>query len=547
MSEFQRPEPGAVSEVRPTELGSIGLPAELRGGAELVALCERVAESLPSALHLQTDRLTGMYLKNLLFSEAGRALIEGTIPGPKRFVLLDCQHAGAANSHGAEEQLNRYFASLRGLFERAALEVGIPHVPIRLGGDEFALVIPADERSSRFLRRIVVEVERSRGEHLGPGTNELGTYVVERDTMRTIRGEYRRETERHHQHFSAPGFFEYMRDTFVPRGDELVLSRGGFERYLQNRGIAPLLSELRREPAREELAHALEAGYLQKYIANALISGMTAPAGRFSMSAVDIGAHPRWEDYHLAEGVAAKRIQATKERVFTVDIEPVVSVNPHFVVKHHESAACRAFVEREEAYAELRKSIDDYPIDPGKRATDLQRIVMLAVADPNLPGAVRGDLIREIPSAVVLQHRFEGSLYALAVNVSSFGVVNNSKSYADADRMLADVVSCAANDFPPLALVRQGGGRVVLIGTKPLGIDDVVRIRGALEGRVEEHLRGDGAAYQRILVEYGERYALNSRWQGGEFIVPPLDFGRCSVGIAVVKIDPTAPLDLGNM
>jgi GGDEF domain-containing protein len=418
---------------------------------------------------------------------------------------------------------------------------------LRLGGDEFALVVPADERATQFLKRIVVEVEKSRGEHVGAGSNELGSYVVERDTMRTIRNDYRREVELHHGQFTAHGFFEYMRDSFVPRGPDPLLSRSGFDEYLQSRGIHRMLAVLRVNPAQEDLAAALEAGYLQKYIAGVLITGMTAPAGRFSMSSVEIGATPRWEDYHLAEGVASKRIQATKDKVFTVDIEPALSVNSNFVVKLHESEACRAFVEREEAYARLRSTLDRGGDDSESRAADLYKLVMLAVSDPNLPGVMRGDLIREIPAEVVLGRRHEGPIYALVLNVRSFGVVNNSKSYTEADRMLADVVSVAAADFPPLAVVRQGGGRIVLIGTQPFEIDDVARIRGVMEARVKEHLREDPAAYQRMLVEYGERYALNSRWRSGEFTLPPLDFGTCGVSIAMVKTEPTAPLDLGNM
>lgn len=547
MTEFEDPHSRAIPDRLGESWRDVSLPDAQRSMLGLLSALDQAAHALPTALHLQTDRLTGMYLKNLLFSAEGRALIDATVPGPKRFVLLDCQHAGAANSHGAGEKIDRYFESLRGIFQRAALEVGIPHVPMRLGGDEFALVVPADERATQFLKRIVVEVEKSRGEHVGPGSNELGSYVVERDTMRTIRNDYRREVQLHHDQFTARGFFDYMRDTFVPRGLDPLLSRSGFDEYLQIRGLTRMLAVLRQNPAQEDLAVALEAGYLQKYITGALITGMTAPAGRFSMSSVEIGATPRWEDYHLAEGVASKRIQATKDKVFTVDIEPALSVNPSFVVKLHESEACRAFVEREEAYARLRSALEGESEDLESRAAGLYKLVMLAVSDPNLPGVLRGDLVREIPSEVVLGCRQEGPISALVVNVRSFGVVNNSKSYTDADRMLADVVSAAATEFSPLAVVRQGGGRVVLIGNGSLELDDVARIRAVLEGRVKEHIKSDPAAYQRMLVEYGERYALNSRWSSGQFTPPPLDFGTCGVSIAMVKTEPTAPLDLGNM
>jgi GGDEF domain-containing protein len=512
-----------------------------------VPALERTVDLLPHSLHLQTDRLTGMYLKNVVFSAQGRALIDTIVPGPKRFVLLDCQHAGAANNHGGGEQIDRYFASLSGIFQRAALEAGITHVPLRLGGDEFGLVIPDDERATRFLKRVLIEVERSRATHVGSGSDALGSFVVERDTMRMLRNLYRREAELRGHPLCPQGFREYLEGEFLSTERGAALSAEAFGEYLKERNLTDRLQETLDNPKTCAVGEALHAAYLQKFLAISLIGGMRSPAGRFSMASVHIGEGLRWEDYHLAEGVASKRIQSTKDKVFTLEIEPPVSIHGNFVVKSHESAACRAFEDRERMFGELRKALAREPLGSPKRAVDLFRLTMLAVSDPNLPGVVRGELARELPAEVVLGESLESPFHALIVNVQSFGVFNNSKSYVEADRMLATVMAAVGEEFPHLAIVRQGGGRLVFLGHHPPEVADLGRIAQRLHGVVREHFTADPIAYQRMLLEYGERIALASQWKNGEFVVPKVDFGSCAVSLAMVALKPGEPLNLGNM
>ncbi|MFM1847172.1 MAG: hypothetical protein RL417_646 [Pseudomonadota bacterium] len=547
MREFRNRSPDSTSPDEIACTPAFRVERDLARCSEIAAELEAASLRLPPALHLQADRLTGMYLKNVLFSAAGRDLIDAAIPGPKRFVLLDCQHAGAANSYGDGQKIDEYFGSLRGIFQRVALEEGIPHVPIRLGGDEFALVIPSDERANQFLKKVIVHVERSRAERLGPGTEELGSYVVERDTMRMIRNAYRREAEMIGAAPTPEGFRKYLREGFLSKSADSSAPLDDFHVYLRARGIDTAIQALESDPSRRELAEALYTAYLQKYVALSLIVGMRAPAGRFSLSSVELGENPRWEDYHLAEGVASKRIQASKDKVFTLEVEAPVSVNPGFVVKQHESATCRAFVEREGEFRRLRECVVSNNDNAGKQAADRYRLTMLAVSDPNLPGTVRGDLIHDIPAEVILGQPISGPLYALVVNVPSFGVFNNSKGYVDADRMLAAVLASAARDFPPLAVVRQGGGRLVLLGQHPPDYADLAPLTARLNQVVVEHFGREDDAYGRMLIEYGERIALSSQWREGRFVIPPIDFGSCRAGVAVIPVQSGEPLRLGNM
>lgn len=547
----RRPAPGGDGEAFAGAPLSLQPPTD-QSLAALPAL-ERAAALLPAELSLQTDRLTGMHLKNILYSDDGRSLIDAMVPGAKRFVLFDCQHAGAANSYGAGTRIDSYFASLAGTFQRSADQFGFPHVALRLGGDEFALVVPSDERTAPFLRRLAAEIEKSREVHLGHSSNELGSYVIERDTMRAARNDYRRWAERENAPYTAAGFLKYMHDNFVPLGPSPFISRLGFHEYLAQRGLDRLLHEAAHDPRREYLVPPLQAGFLQKYIVHALVAGMSAPAGRFSMSSVDIGAAPTWEDYHRAEGAAAKRIQATKDRVFTLDTEQPLALDRNIKVKQHEALAQLLFHERESEYRTLRESVHNEEFDLEKRAAELHRLVMLAVGDPNLPGIIRGDLIRSVPAEVVLGRKHDGPIYALIVNARSFGVVNNSKSYEDADRMLSDVAAAASREFSPFTIVRQGGGKVILLGAKPFDLDQLAKLEDKLSAIVQRHIIGepessaDRAAYERMKVEYGERFALNSRWQQGRFVTPAVDFGRCEAALAMIQTESDKPLDLLGM
>jgi hypothetical protein len=45
-----------------------------------------------------------------------------------------------------------------------------------------------------------------------------------------------------------------------------------------------------------------------------------------------------------------------------------------------------------------------------------------------------------------------------------------------------------------------------------------------------------------MLVEYGERFALSSRWREGRFVVPEIAFGTCDVALASIKVERGQPL-----
>jgi GGDEF domain-containing protein len=511
---------------------------------EILPGLERAVALLPSALHLQTDKLTGFYLKNLLYSAEGRAIIDAAIPGEKRFIFLDCQHAGAANSHGAGARIDAYFGALGGVVERLRNEFNTEIVPIRLGGDEFALIVSSDERTEALMHRLVVEIEKSRMAHVGPVSTELCAFVAERDSMRAVRNGYRRFAESAGEPFSAEGFRRYLGAEFLA-GDPGSLSEAGFANYCAERGLDGVIRRATEHEGRHPgISRAIECGFLQRYVAEGLAAGMSAPAGRFSMGSVELGRSPRWEDYHLAEGSAAKRVQATKHRVHVLEIDAAQPLDRTLRVKHHEELARDTFLAREGAYREARRVLETPDTEPAERAAALYRTVMLAVADPSVPGVVRGQLVGDLSSEVLLGGIANQPLSCLRVNVHAFGVVNNSKSYAEADQMLGEVVAVASAAFGPIRVVRHGGGLPVLVGRGSFGVDDLVPLREKLNQTLARHIDpvGDGAAYARMLVEYGERFALSSRWREGRFVVPEIAFGTCDVALASIKVERGQPL-----
>lgn len=520
---------------------SAALPSVLPPAEQLQAILpalERAVATLPDKLHDQKDALTGMYLRNLLYSPEGRQYIETQIPGPKRFVLFDCQHAGAANTYGEGKKIDAYFKSLHQIFERTAAEHGIPYVPLRLGGDEFALVLPANRVAAAFLQDVIVAIEESRQSHLGRGSDALGEYVIERNIMRALRNEHRRDCAETGEPFTVSGFYDRLHG-ICPRS---IMPQ--FSQMLNATGAAERIDEMLSDPCQQDVGRAVLTGFLQKFVATTFFPLVHEPAGRFSGSAVDLGPAPTWADYSLAEACAAKAIGATKDRPFVLEMEEPLPLDRALKIKAHEQEAHLSFQSRMARYAHLREELaSTVDATPELRATKLLQTLRLAVTDPNLPGALRAGLLAEVPAEAVLGKVATGPLHALTVDLKSFGIVNNSLSYSEADSMLGALVGVAQQSFPALAVLRHGGGKVTLIGTEPLVAQELEALRDRLSQRCGEFLRSNQAGFERIAMEFGERMALKTRQkESGEYYLPPIDLGTCELTIATLAPKPGEPL-----
>lgn len=502
---------------------------------------ERAFATLPSSLERQRDALTGMYLRNFLYSEQGRAEIALSIPGPKRFILFDCQHAGAANTYGDGKRIDKYFQSLNDIFERTAAAHGIPIVAMRLGGDEFALIVPAEKRSTGFLHDVIGAIEQCRRDNLGPGSNELGEYVVTRNIMRALRNDYRRHCEHFGESISLEGFHRHLEDAVCHPG-----MLNGFEEYLKSTGANLVIEKLMRDSLQRDIGPAIRAGFFQKYLATTHFPLVHEPAGRFSVGVVELGDAPSWADYHIAEGVASKRIQATKDRPFVLEMSDSVPLDRELKVKAHEQAAQLSFQSRVSRYNALWNELSQPAVEsPELRAAKLWEVVNLAVTDPNLPGALRAGLLGEIPAEAVLGKGISGPLYALTVDVKSFGVVNNSLSYSEADAMLGQLLSEAQRHFPATAVLRHGGGKVTLLGSEPLTGPKLAELRDSLSQQCQQFIRSNPAGFKRIALEFGERVALKTcQKEAGGHHLPPIDLGVCDLAMTTVLLEPGAPLPL---
>jgi len=513
------------------------LPVVLPEPGELIRLAplmERLVATLPRELCGITDPLTGLPTRNLLHSPTGRAALAEQIPGPQMLALLDCQHAGAANRFGFGGALDRYFAALPGVVSRITAGRA-EYRMLRLGGDEFALIVEESPAGHQLIRDLIPAIEETRARYLGHSEGALGRYVVERDMMRMIRGDYRKGAETRGEPISLEGFRGWMEQEFLTNPPIEALSSSELEHFLKTHGYDERCANLPADPDRPWIRAAIQTGLMQKFMAHVLADRAVRPAARFSLALVHLGEQPTWETLHRAEGHAARRIHASKDEVFVQAVAPLEEIDPAIVVKHDGVFGRDQYLARELRYREAWAQLEGAPPESPERAEGLWRIIRDAVMDPSLDGVLRSNLASDLPVAVALGLSGAPELTAIRLSFPGFGVLNNHLGYARADRCLTELVRAAAEIAPPRAIIRDGGGDLVLFATVPLPPGGAAVLEGACQAIIRHTLEENSGALNRIYLEVGERFALASSLESTPPSWPRLDFGECTIGLTRIQ------------